>query len=60
MDKHPKSADCPTTTLEPHDSQKGSVAADSLSREGAMALARRLQEFWHGRDTPPPVFGPNR
>jgi hypothetical protein len=22
---------------------------DTLSRDGAMALAKRLQEFWHGR-----------
>lgn len=31
------------------DNEPGAKAGDMLSREGAMALAKRLERYWHNR-----------
>jgi hypothetical protein len=38
------------------DAQKESRAPDTLSRDGAMHLARRLQDYWHTRGYPAARF----
>jgi hypothetical protein len=37
---------------EPHHA----VVGDTLNREGAMALAKRLQEYWHAQGYPAALF----
>jgi hypothetical protein len=46
MDSRNKAGDC----------LHGSAVTDTLGREGAMALARRLQLYWHARDYPAARF----
>jgi hypothetical protein len=40
----------------PRNAQQRRSATDTWNREGAMALAKRLQEYWHARGYPAARF----
>jgi hypothetical protein len=46
----------PMTTSSADGSQPEAGAKDMLNREGAMALAKRLQQYWHDRGYPAARF----
>jgi hypothetical protein len=39
---------------------KSSTPVDTLNRDGALALAKRLEKYWHDQDTPLPASGQSR
>jgi hypothetical protein len=47
---------CGCLSLEAENTNERSGDADSLSRKGAMALAKRLETYWHERGFPAARF----
>jgi hypothetical protein len=56
MKKSNEAGDNLTINLPCRDAQKGSRSPDTLSRDGAMALARQLQQYWHDKGYPAARF----
>jgi hypothetical protein len=56
MNERDEAAGLPKNVTRRDNLQQRSSTADTLNRDGAMLLARRLQEYWHGQGYPAARF----